>query len=349
MHNGEDSHQHGMKILEEDAVLCFYCASAVQHKMPMTGYMDSLFSHTGFTNCKKAVDRFNKHDQSASHRNAVSMVLAASKTSMDVGLQMSKDYKEKQAQNRKCLLAIVSTVRFLARQGLPLRGASRGDSSGSGEINSNFMQLLLLRKEEIPDLDAWLEKSQDRFTSPDIQNEFLQIMALTVLRGITERLTGRYFSIMVDETTDISNVEQLVFCIRFVDGHLNCHEEFIGLHSMDSISADSIIRTIEDILLRLSLSLQNCRGQCYDGASSMAGCKTGVSTTILQKEHRALYTHCYGHALNLAVQDAVKANVILRDTLDTIEEMTKLIKKSLHIWLHSFPSSILMLDLRYGI
>ena len=173
------------------------------------------------------------------------MVLAASKASMDVGLQMSKDYKEKQAQNRKCLLAIVSTVRFLARQGLPLRGASRGDSSGSGEINSNFMQLLLLRKEEIPDLDAWLEKSQDRFTSPDIQNEFLQIMALTVLRGITERLTDRYFSIMVDETTDISNVEQLVFCIRFVDGQLNCHEEFIGLHSMDSISADSIIRTID--------------------------------------------------------------------------------------------------------
>ena len=96
---------------------------------------------------------------------------------------------------------------------------------------------------------------------------------------------------------------------------------------MDSISAESIIRTIEDILLRLSLSLQNCRGQCYDGASSMAGC---ISTTIglLRKEYRALYTHCYGHALNLAVQDAVKANVILRDTLDTIEEMTKLIKNS---------------------
>ena len=56
----------------------------------------------------------------------------------------------------------------------------------------------------------------------------------------------------------------------------------------------------------------------------MAGCKTGVSTTTLRKEHRALYTHCYGHALNLAVQDAVKANVILRDTLDTIEEMIKL-------------------------
>ena len=49
---------------------------------------------------------------------------------------------------------------------------------------------------------------------------------------------------------------------------------------------------------------------------------------ILRNGHRALYTHCYGHALNLAVQDAVKANVILRDTLDTIEKITKLIKKS---------------------
>lgn len=42
----------------------------------------------------------------------------------------------------------------------------------------------------------------------------------------------------------------------------------------------------------------------------------------------ALYTHCYGHALHLAIQETVKSNVILRDTLDTVEEMTKLIKKS---------------------
>lgn len=49
---------------------------------------------------------------------------------------------------------------------------------------------------------------------------------------------------------------------------------------------------------------------------------------LLRKEPRALYTHCYGHALNIAVQESVKANHILRDTLDTVEEMTKLIKKS---------------------
>ena len=115
-------------------------------------------------------------------------------------------------------------------------------------------------------------------------------------------------------------------CLHSVFGdELHCHEEFIGLHSMENTSAETIIHTIEDILLRLSLFLHKWRGQCYDRASSMSGCKTGISTSLLRKEPRALYTHCYGHALNLAVQEAVKANIILRDTMDTIEEMTKLI------------------------
>ncbi len=87
--------------------------------------------------------------------------------------------------------------------------------------------------------------------------------------------------------------------------------------------------------MRLSLQISDCRGPCYDGASSMAGCRTGAATTIQQQEPRALYTHCYGHALNLAVQDSVKNNAILRDALDTVEEMTKLIKNCQNVKLFS--------------
>ena len=64
------------------------------------------------------------------------------------------------------------------------------------------------------------------------------------------------------------------------------------------------------------------RGQCNGWLL------TGGATTPLQKEPQALYTHCYGHTPNLAVQESLKTNHILHDTLDTVEEMTKLIKKS---------------------
>ena len=58
----------------------------------------------------------------------------------------------------------------------------------------------------------------------------------------------------------------------------------------------------------------------------MAGCRIGVATTLREREQRTLYTHGYRHALNLAVQ-VVKLNIVLQDALDTVEEMTKLIKK----------------------
>ena len=40
---------------------------------------------------------------------------------------------------------------------------------------------------------------------------------------------------MVDETTDISNKEQLVFIIRRTDADFNVYEDFLGMHEMKSI------------------------------------------------------------------------------------------------------------------
>ena len=53
-------------------------------------------------------------------------------------------------------------------------------------------------------------------------------MALTILRDIVNsiRVSGCY-SIMADESLDISNVEQFVICICWVDNMLEPHEDFI--------------------------------------------------------------------------------------------------------------------------
>ena len=55
------------------------------------------------------------------------------------------------------------------------------------------------------------------------------------------------------ETTDASIKEQLVICIRWVDQALEIHEDFIGLHQLDTT----------DVSVRMNLSLRKCRGQCY--------------------------------------------------------------------------------------
>ena len=76
------------------------------------------------------------------------------------------------------------------------------------------------------------------------------------------------------------------------------------------------------------MQLTDCRGQCYDGASNMAGSRNGVATQLAQEESRALYLHCFGHALNLAVGDTLKGSKLCQDALEVAVEVTKLIKYS---------------------
>ena len=93
-------------------------------------------------------------------------------------------------------------------------------------------------------------------------------------------------------------------------------------------NAESIVRELKDCLLRMDLKLTKCRGQCYDGCSTMKGPKNGVVVKIKKEEQRALYSHCYAHSLNLAVGDTMKSPKVLQDTTDAIFELTKLIKFS---------------------
>ena len=84
-------------------------------------------------------------------------------------------------------MKILSSIRYLARQRLPLR--SHNDSE------SNFRQLLLLRAEDDPNFQEWLHKETNRFTSSAIQNEILKDMAMHILRSIVKNIKkSSYYS-----------------------------------------------------------------------------------------------------------------------------------------------------------
>ena len=104
----------------------------------------------------------------------------------------------------------------------------------------------------------------------------------------------------------------------------------MGLYEVESIGSKRLYQVITDVMLPLNLIVFKVRGQCYDGASAMSGKKSGVAAKIQAVEPRAVYTHCYGHALNLACGDAIKNCKLMEDSLDTTHKITKLIKKSPH-------------------
>ena len=141
-------------------------------------------------------------------------------------------------------------------------------------------------------------------------------MTLSILRDIASNIhKGVFYTIMADEVTDSSNQEQFVLCLRWVDVDLNPHEEFIGLHVVSNICADTLVACIRDVLIRINLTLKNCRDQCFDGASNTSGATYGVATQIKAKEPRAIFSHYYGHSLQLAVGDMIKEVKNLKDAI----------------------------------
>ncbi len=176
-------------------------------------------------------------------------VITVPQTSLDVGVMLSKTHASEKLKNREYVFQVFHNIRFLARQGIALRGD--GD-----EKDSNFMQLLMLCKINNPKIQSMLEKKTDKYTSPIIQNEMLQIMGLKILRDIADSLQkAKYFSLMADKVTDTSNREQVAICIRWVDSDFQPHEEFIGLHKADTITAIELVTILKDVLLRMNLNI----------------------------------------------------------------------------------------------
>eukprot|EP00795_Rhopilema_esculentum_P009559 gene9559-17307_t len=216
---------------------------------------------------------------------------------------------EQMLKYRKALCTIFTSLRYLGCQGQAIRGKNEKDS--------NSITLLQERKNDVPELAAWLKRDEKyKWLSHDVSNEILQDFSKAVLRELAKKVKDvKYFGIMLDETSDVSNKEQISFCFRIVDDNFNIEELFFGFYATEITSSEKIFTIMKDILVRMQFPIHQCRDQCYDGAANMSGCVGGLRTRMQEVEKRAVYVHCRAHKLNLAVQDAMSSSKEIRDAI----------------------------------
>ena len=91
----------------------------------------------------------------------------------------------------------------------------------------------------------------------------------TLIKDINE---SNFFSILADETSDCSNQEQLSLALRFVDKDGEMREEFLGfLHCELGLTGKALAETVLTEIENLTLDINNCYGQRYDGATLVSG------------------------------------------------------------------------------
>lgn len=146
------------------------------------------------------------------------------------------------------MLGILSSIQYLACQGLAIQGKT--------EEESNLTQLLNLRAQDIPELQSWLACKEIKWLSHDILNEMTEIMAYDVLRTLIEEIkSGEFFSVIMDETADITVKEQVSICFHFVTENLEPDELFVGFYETSKTTTDTLFQLLKDVLMRFSLPI----------------------------------------------------------------------------------------------
>ena len=111
---------------------------------------------------------------------------------------------------------------------------------------------------------------------------------------------AKFYAILADEFSS-HNVKHLaVFDLELC--LVRYEKNFISFINMEWVRAADIKQAITGLLTHLSLSLDDLRGQGYDGASTMSGEKS--VQRIIDKQPKALYTHCLCHFFNLVIAQA---------------------------------------------
>jgi hypothetical protein len=122
-----------------------------------------------------------------------------------------------------------------------------------------------------------------------------------VQKLIREEIGTSKFCIMVDEARDESKKEQMAIVIRFVNKEGLIKERFLDLVHVKDTTALTLKNSICAVLTANTLSIEDIRGQGYDGASNMRGEWNGLKALILNECPYAYYIHCMAHQLQLAL------------------------------------------------
>lgn len=122
--------------------------------------------------------------------------------------------------------------------------------------------------------------------------------------NLKEDIGTSVYSLLLDESTDISVKKQLGVCIIYYsEFKKSIVSTFLNVIELDSGTAVSMVEGIKQSLLAYELNIQNVRGIGCDNASVMVGQHSGVCVLLKNEVKHLILLRCMRHSIQLAVSN----------------------------------------------
>ena len=120
---------------------------------------------------------------------------------------------------------------------------------------------------------------------------FVEALGIWVEESLLKRLhNASNYSIMADECTDISTVEELSIFCRWVEDGVPV-EHFLEIIHLKRADAETIYSSLVDCLKLKNLQVKKIVGMGFDGANTFSGNRTGVQARVKKLAPHALFVH----------------------------------------------------------
>ncbi|KAG8229080.1 hypothetical protein J437_LFUL010143 [Ladona fulva] len=152
------------------------------------------------------------HASSQWHKSATTAAKCFAEN-IPVDIQLISVHQQEIEANEEIVASIISTVMFCGTHDLPFRG--KGNHEG---VFEDLIKLKIDAGDYI--LKEHIENGRKNATymSPQIQNEIISLCGEVIKDNITTDVKKAYaYSILADESSDISGKEQLSIGVRFFD------------------------------------------------------------------------------------------------------------------------------------
>ena len=131
------------------------------------------------------------------------------------------------------------------------------------------------------------------------------VISKAIREQLIEDIHDKPFSLICDESTDISCDKHMCALVVFYNDRLECIDTFyLGLCEVPKAAGQNLYDGVVHLLQSAHMSLDNCIGLATDGASNMVGEHNSLFSRVLEVSPNCALIKCVCHSLELCVQKA---------------------------------------------
>lgn len=153
-----------------------------------------------------------------------------------------------------------------------------------------------------------------KYTSQKVTLEFLEVIGEQIeAEQLKALVNAPFFSVMVNVSTDVAILKELVIYCRYVASSGKVHTSFLSILQLFNGTAEAVEEALRACLEGKSMPSSHLVGFSSDGAAVMTGRNSGVAAKLNRRQPVLTSIHCI-HRLALAAGQAGKKVAFISKT-----------------------------------